>query len=427
MNIRDLIQTANANLLRSKIRTALTIISIFVGALTISLTVGITSGISSYINSQLGNVGAENVLLVQPAVDQSISSGPEEYKEDEATATVNSPFMMPMVTTDDIQKIKSQANIAKVTPVIYPSIEYVQYADNSKYVISASSFIDGTNIDLVAGQIPNNDSQELQIVLPEDYIETLGLGNAQESIGKILSITVRNTASSQSQTIDATVTGVQAKSLLTSGGASGNTALLEALNNAEKDGLPDNLKNSYIAVATQLTNADEETIESTKTALGELGYSAQTVQDQIGIINQIINAITAVLLFFGAIALLAASFGIINTLYMSVQERTKEIGLMKAMGMSKGRVFILFSIEAILIGFWGSLTGILASIGIGKIANNIASNGFLKDFTGFDLTSFPLTSLLPIMLVIMFIAFLAGTLPSRKAAKQDAIEALKYE
>lgn len=130
---------------------------------------------------------------------------------------------------------------------------------------------------------------------------------------------------------------------------------------------------------------------------------------------------------FGAIALLAASFGIINTLYMSVQERTREIGLMKAMGLSSGKVFTIFSVEAALIGFLGSLLGILGAVGAGSLINQIAADSFLKSLTGFTLIQFSASSSAVIILVIMGIAFLAGTLPARRAAKLDPIESLRYE
>ena len=76
----------------------------------------------------------------------------------------------------------------------------------------------------------------------------------------------------------------------------------------------------------------------------------------------VIDGIVLVLNAFAIIALLAASFGIVNTLFMSVQERTREIGLMKAMGMGNGRVFSLFSIEAAFIGFLGSAIGVVIAM-----------------------------------------------------------------
>ena len=74
MRLIDIFLTANSNMFRSKLRTSLTIIAIFIGGLTLTLTNGIGSGISSYIDKQLGNLGANNVLIVQVA--DANSSGP---------------------------------------------------------------------------------------------------------------------------------------------------------------------------------------------------------------------------------------------------------------------------------------------------------------------------------------------------------------
>ena len=106
---------------------------------------------------------------------------------------------------------------------------------------------------------------------------------------------------------------------------------------------------------------------------------------------------------------------------------TAEIGLMKAMGLSNGKVFTIFSVEAALIGFFGSILGILGAVGVGNLVNRLATDSFLKALTGFKLIQFSLPSSLTIILVIMFIAFLAGTLPARRAAKLDPIESLRYE
>jgi putative ABC transport system permease protein len=152
-----------------------------------------------------------------------------------------------------------------------------------------------------------------------------------------------------------------------------------------------------------------------------------TVDDQVGMVKNFFDAIITVFTIFGGIALLAASIGIINTLFMSVQERTREIGLMKAMGLSRGKIFTMFSFEAIMLGFWGSVVGISVAYIAGTIANRVAIETFLSDLPGFTLVVFDITNLIVIVLVVMTIAFLAGTLPARRAANKDPIEALRYE
>ena len=112
---------------------------------------------------------------------------------------------------------------------------------------------------------------------------------------------------------------------------------------------------------------------------------------------------------------------------MAVQERTKEIGLMKAVGMSRRKIFSLFSIEAALLGFIGSALGVGVAMVLGGVINDVAAGSVLKGLEGLQLLTFNLRSSMTIIAIITFIAFLAGTLPARKASKLDAIEALRYE
>ena len=100
---------------------------------------------------------------------------------------------------------------------------------------------------------------------------------------------------------------------------------------------------------------------------------------------------------------------------------------MKAMGMNAKRIFLLFSLEAVLIGFWGSLIGVIVAEVIGTAANQIVSTGFLKDLPGLHLLIFPVKNVAETMLLIMAIAFLAGTLPAWRASRQSPIDALRYE
>ena len=192
--------------------------------------------------------------------------------------------------------------------------------------------------------------------------------------------------------------------------------------------LPLESKEKSISALAQIEGkVTEDKLNQIKEDAKKAGYSANTAKDQVETIMNVVNGITGSLIVFGAIALLAASFGIINTLYMSVRERTREIGLMKAMGLSNRKIFQLFSIEAILIGLIGSILGILLASLAGDALNSFSSKDFLKGLEGFNLTKFTIENSITITLIIAVVAFLAGALPARSASKKDPIEALRYE
>ncbi len=429
MKLIDIIRDANSNLLRSKARTILTIIAIFIGALTLTVTNGIGSGVSKYIDQQLGNLGAEDVIVVQPQADDSFGSGPQKYEEAETGTSSNSGFglLIPMMNDQDIQEITAVSGVVSAEPMLTPAPDYIVGPNNEKYQMLAQPFISGTNLELASGVLPDNESGENQLTLPFDHTPVIGFSSPEEAVGKTVAIGI-TTAAGEQKEVEATVVGVQEKSLVDLGGANTNDALTRNLAAVQSEGKPASAPEGYLAVIARVdvdTSSDE--MERIKSDLRDRGYEAQTFQDTIGIFKQVVGAIIAVLNFFAVIALVAASFGIVNTLLMAVQERTKEIGLMKAMGLGRGKIFLLFSIEAILLGFWGSLLGSLAGIGIGLAANQYASSTFLKDLPGFSLTSFSPISVAVIMLIIMLIAFIAGTLPARRASRKHPIEALRYE
>jgi putative ABC transport system permease protein len=175
------------------------------------------------------------------------------------------------------------------------------------------------------------------------------------------------------------------------------------------------------------TAATDDEISALKDRLTDAGYTGSTVADQLGMFKTVIDGIVLVLNAFAIIALLAASFGIVNTLYMSVQERTREIGLMKAMGMGNGRVFSLFSLEAAFIGFLGSAIGVVIAMLVGSGVSSALSGSLLADLPGLTLIAFDPVSIAAIIVVVMAIAFLAGTLPAARAARADPVDSLRYE
>src|SRR5699024_3405458 len=120
----------------------------------------------------------------------------------------------------------------------------------------------------------------------------------------------------------------------------------------------------------------------------------QTVEDQMGIVSGIIDAITWVFNGFTLIALLVASFGIVHSLLISVQRPTRQFCLYKALGMSSGKVFTLFSTESIVIGLMGSVIGIGLGAAVGAIGNSMLINGPLDSVPGLSLYAIEPTALL---------------------------------
>ncbi|MGO2082540.1 ABC transporter permease [Vagococcus sp.] len=424
MKFIDILKSANANLFRNKSRTILTIIAIFIGAFTISLTVGINIGVNDYVDKQLSGVGDASQMIIYPKQEIGMEMNgdkPQEYQADKKEA------QQQKITEKDFKKLRALKSLKEVEPMTNFNIDYIQGLKDKKFVMQAGSSL-GNDMELTAGNQIDNTVKENEIVIAENFVKELGFKDAKSILNQEVTLGVTETGTGKQEQIKATIVGVRAKSIVQGGMSVVNQNLAEKLVTINETGLPEKMQNQvYAATATLAKNVTPQEVVKVKNKLSDEGFEAQTMEDQIGIIKNVVNGITGVLTMFGGIALLAASFGIINTLYMSVQERTREIGLMKAMGMSRGKIFSLFSFEALLIGFWGSIIGLAGAYGVGQLINQFAVKSFLKGLEGLTLVEFNLQSVLTIVGIIMLIAFLAGTFPAKRAAKLDPITALKYE
>ena len=233
------------------------------------------------------------------------------------------------------------------------------------------------------------------------------------------------------QSVGATIVGVSEASFSLGAGTDSitpNDALTTTLYDTQNVGAPEAEVDRYAQARVWVADsATEAEITAVQDELTDAGFNSTTLTQQLATFTTVIDGIVLVLNAFAIIALLAASFGIVNTLLMSVQERTREIGLMKAMGMGSGKVFGLFSLEATFIGFLGSAIGVAIAMLAGTAVSGALSGSLLADLPGLQLIAFDPTAIAITILVVMGIAFLAGTPPAARAAKADPVESLRYE
>ena len=425
----DIVRAAIRNSFRSRLRTTLTVIAIFIGAFTLTITNGLGTGINNYIDTQLGSLGAPDVMSVDKPVEVvAESDGPAKYDPASADAVQGDGppgFSVLTMTESDLDALRDFDHVISAEAVVSVAPDYIAYDGGEKYQFSASALNSGIVVDLVAGEELDSASANPELVLPADYIEPLGYDSNEDAIGTTVTIAISD-AMGEQHLLDATVAGVYEPTLFGSSAVLNNT-LTTSLFDLQATGLPSSADGFSRATVRFDDSLDEAGVTALKTELDDAGYSGTTVADQLGAFKAVIDGIILVLNAFAFIALLAAGFGIINTLLMSVQERTREIGLMKAMGMSGGRIFALFSLEAVFIGFLGSAIGAVVAMGAGALVSSVLAGGVLSGLAGLQIVAFTPLSILTVLLLVMGIAFVAAVLPASRAARQSPIDSLRYE
>jgi putative ABC transport system permease protein len=159
-----------------------------------------------------------------------------------------------------------------------------------------------------------------------------------------------------------------------------------------------------------------------------LGFQAQTFGDQFRSFEDLLGKMRVALLGLALVALLLACLGIANTMYTAVLERTKEIGVLKALGARRRDVLLIFVAEAAFIGLAGGLVGIVIAVGLGRLGNaavdrltqSVAGAGFDVFRTDFAVVAVALV-------VAIVLSTVSGLLPALRAAVQDPSRALRYE
>ncbi|MCK4429346.1 MAG: ABC transporter permease [Candidatus Aenigmarchaeota archaeon] len=405
--ILDFLKLAVNNLTHRKMRTLLTIVGIFIGIAAVVSLISVGQGMQDSINNEFEKMGSDKIMVL-PGGEGGMG-------------------MMNMMTAaiklseDDLKVINKQGGVEMAGGLVFKTVA-VKYKDQVKY-----TFVSG---------IPTDSTQEIF-----DDMESYEMGKGHKLheggdkeviIGHDIAYTdyynkrpkIRDKIYIMDEPF--TVCGI----LQRIGNSQDDTQLIITLNAANE---LFNTKGLYhmimVKVRSSVDPSDLAKILKQKIRRargekeGEESFKVQTTEQLMNQVNDILGVVNAVLIVIASISLMVGGIGIMNTMYTSVLERTKEIGLMKAIGARNAHIVILFLFESGMLGMVGGILGVGIGIGLAKIVEIIAIQSGLS------------------MLVISFtpelifgsigFSFLVGTLsglfPAIKAAKLNPVDALRYE
>jgi putative ABC transport system permease protein len=157
------------------------------------------------------------------------------------------------------------------------------------------------------------------------------------------------------------------------------------------------------------------------------GFLVNSLSKTVEQANKIFKGIQIMLAIFGGIALIVSAIGMFNTMTVTLLERTKEVGIMRTIGASSMIIEILFLSEAVLMGFFGGLSGVVIGVG-GGVSVNVALGFLAKKMGGqaVNLFEFPWAFLAFMIIFSAIMGALTGFFPARRASKLNPLDAIRY-
>jgi len=182
----------------------------------------------------------------------------------------------------------------------------------------------------------------------------------------------------------------------------------------------------YAALNVRVSSPGE--VDAVKSRIKEMGFSTFALADQFTQVRQAFFFLDMILAAVGMIAIFVAALGIVNTMVMSILERTREIGIMKAVGASDGDVRSVFVFESSIIGFAGGLLGYGLGWIVSRVINRVV-NYFLarQGVPAIDYFAFPWWLFAGAMVFAVAVSLAAGIYPAHRAALVDPVKALRHD
>lgn len=407
---------AMKNLKRRKLRFFLTSFGVSIGAMAIVVLVSFGAGLQKDVNKQINSYTQIEEIQVSGEKIQNISfsGGPTFEKSDKKPLNDQ--------TVADLKKI---ANVQDTYPSIYLTGEMryngktsVAYGESSKPIKLVKKETKDT---VKYGKFFTSDT-DTSVVIPTGQAKALGFTKPTDAIGKQVEFSFAG------KNYLVTITGVVSEKEKF---AYSTTIPLQTAINYLKNSKAGELTKPTPAIYDNLVVRvkDAGSVSPVKKSIDKLGYGTSSYEDIAKQMNRIFTMMQIVLGVVGGIALLVASLGITNTMYMSILERTKEIGIMKAIGARNKDISSILLSEAIIIGLFGGLVGLALGYGGANLAESIVNSYLTKGNADSETLSFyiPLYLSIGVVAFSIFISSLAGFLPSRRAAKLDPVNALREE
>ena len=402
--LRTHLSIALDSLHRNRARTFLSALGIAIGVASIVLIMSLTGGIGSLISASSDKNNA-NLILVRPSTGKELA----ENLIDELTA--NNQYAKSSLTLDDTTSIAKLGNIEAVSPIA-SNISAVTIGDKSYQSINVVA----TNADL---------AKTAKLALKNgQFFEESGTHNNAAVIGHDLATKLFGTTDILARTFQYgdqkfIIIGVLEKtaSPINYNGVDFDNSILTDITFANS--FESSIQIQQINVRTTTTDSTESVAEEIKTKLtnskkGDTTFQVLTGSSNFQPAGSLLSIISSMLTLVASISLIVGGVGIMNIMLVSVSERTREIGIRKAVGASSGNILLQFLFESIILSFIGGIMGIALGYATAFAISLITP--FAPHISWSILGITCLTSLI--------VGIIFGVYPAAKAATKDPITSL---